>query len=412
MNRGFLLTVLFFSLSAPLTLRANGDRIRGKAPVTALIMDLKAGNLKPLERAYFNQEIDFFLDYQGVPSTVAKDLFYLREAGRALENGEVGRARNSLQQVRYYGRQKEYLRGVIEAAEGRLEAAYKTFQNLIADRKEIDSDLLELAYMGAARVSHEAGDYGKAIYFYNRLHQLDKRFFQSVFEKAWSFYLDGDMNGALGAALSFTTPYAENRLYPEAYIVRAAAFYHMCLFDRANETVEEMRNFFVPIQTQVKALLNRKPDTWLFEDKVLRTVNKRLIGFMVQDGGFRRLQRAYLRLKNEPARLSGADRQISEQALNFVKARLSQEAVRVLQKADRELTRALEQADSIQIEILQLGVNVLVGAPIEMRDDLRLIKLGDVDFDPQIQFWPLDGEFWLDELGSYYYGLRSVCDLE
>jgi hypothetical protein len=76
------------------------------------------------------------------------------------------------------------------------------------------------------------------------------------------------------------------------------------------------------------------------------------------------------------------------------------------------LAKALEQADSIQIEILQLGVNLLVGAPIEMRDDVRILKLGDVDFDPQVQFWPFKGEFWLDELGSYYYGLKSVCALQ
>lgn len=409
MLRGSLLALSILSLS-PNLYAAGGDSIRGSAPMTALVLDLRAGHLGPLEKAYFDDEIDFFLEYKGVQNTEAKDLFYLRETGRSIEAGDIGRARNYLQNVRRYPQQKAYLEAVLQAAEGRYEAAFKGFKAIIDRRRELDRSLVTLATMGAARVSHEVGDYSKAIFFYNRINQLNPLFFQSIFEKSWSFYLDGDMNGALGASLSFKAPYAHTTLFPEAFIVRAGAFYHMCLFERANETIEEMRRFFVPIQSQVKELLKRDPSSWLFEDKFLKTINPRLLGYMVADGTFRKLKRAYLKLRKEPARLSGGNSTVATQALKFVRAKLEREAVRLLNKADQELTKALEQADTIQIEILQLGVNVLVGAPIELRDDIRIIKLGDVDFDQQIQFWPFHGEFWLDELGSYYYGLKSVCN--
>lgn len=400
--------LLFLGLSEGMD-AAGGDKIRSRAPMTALVLDLREGNLRPLERAYFRDEIDFFLEYQGASGTAARDLYYLREAGRAVEAGDIGRARTLLRNVRQYPDQKNYLEAVLQAAEGRHESAFRIFEEMISQRRRLDRRLVSLATMAAARVAHEVGDYSKAIFFYNRIGQLDPFFFQSIFEKAWSFYLNGDMNGALGASLSFKAPYANTALFPEAFIVRAAAFYHLCLFDRANESIEQMRRAFVPIHSQVRELLQRDPNTWLFDDRFLSTINPRLLGYMVQDGSFRKLQRAYLRLRREPARLSGGDANLAEQALRFVQARLAREALRVLRKADEELKKALDQADSIQIEILQLGVNVLVGAPIEMREDIRTIQLGNVDFDQQIQFWPFKGEFWLDELGAYYYGLRSAC---
>lgn len=387
---------------------AGGDSIRSSAPMTALVLDLQAGNREPLEEAYFEDEIDFFLDYQGADRSAVKDLYFLREAGRSLESGDVVGARNQLGLVQRYVDHKSYLMGVAEAAEGRLETAFKTFKSLIERRSDLPRNLVSLAYLGAARVAHEAGDYPKAIFYYNKIGQLDRHFFQAIFEKAWSFYMDGDMNGALGASLSFMTPYSENVLYPEAGIVRAGAFYHLCLFDRASQAIDEMKKAYVPLQAQVRELKARNSSAWLFDDRVLRSVDKRILGYMVSDRRFRALQRAHLALQKE-SKLSGEAGTRQSEAVQFVRSRLVQEAGRMLDRAQAELARSLEQADTIQIEILQLGVNLLVGAPIEMRDDIRIIKLGDVDFDPKVQFWPFKGEFWLDELGSYYYGLKSVC---
>jgi hypothetical protein len=399
-------------LLLPLSLGAKGgDAIRSSAPMTALILDLQAGHLEPLEKAYFEDEIDFFLDYQGAEQSAARELFALREAGRALDSGDVTGARAFLGEVKKYSDQKIFLTAVAEAVEGRFEPAFRNFKSLIDRRGSISRSLLSQAFLGAARVAHEAGDYPKAIFYYTEVRPLDRNFFQAVFEKGWSFYMDGDMNGSLGASLSFMSPYAQNQLFPEAYIYRAGAFYHLCLFDRASETVEQMKKQFIPLQAQVRELKARTSTNWIFDDRILKSVDPRLLGFLVSDARFRSLQRAHLALQAEQ-KLGGDGGVRQAEAIQFVRAKLAQEVQRVLSKAEQVLAKALEQADSIQIEILQLGVNLLVGAPIEMRDDVRILKLGDVDFDPQVQFWPFKGEFWLDELGSYYYGLKSVCALQ
>lgn len=399
-----------FILSSSLSAK-GGDSIRFRAPVTALIYDLQDGNVGPLEDAVFNKEIDFFLDYQGAQNTAARELYYLREAGRAAARGDSLSAHNYLRSVSKYPNEKQYIEAVLQASSGQYEDAMRAFMSLIEKRGDLPRELLSEAFLGAARVAHEVGDYKKAIFYYSRLNQLDPLFFEAVFEKAWSFYMQGDMNGALGASLTFASPYSDREFYPEVWIVRAASFYQLCLFDRAAKTIEEMKKKFVPLQGQINELKRRGVSAWLFDERILSSIDPKVLHYFIKDKEFRSLQRAEQALEAEAENLGGAERARARQGLDFVKNKMLRRTETLLQDISRDLDKNLAEADTIQIEILQLGVNVITGAPVEMRDDIRIISLGDVDFNPQIQFWPFHGEFWFDELGAYYYGLRSQCNL-
>src|SRR5262249_36017422 len=103
------------------------------------------------------------------------------------------------------------------------------------------------------------------------------------------------------------------------------------------------------------------------------------------------------------------DAALNNQALAHVRERLTREATRVLNNAENVLQATLSQTDLIEIEILQAGANQLLGETPEENIQVKLMDLGSVDFDEMVQFWPFRGEFWVDELGSYYYGLKSNC---
>ncbi len=410
--RGFL----SFLISASIATQAfalGGDSIRSFAPMTALILDARANYSDPLLKAYFNQEVDFFLDFENVQNSTVNELRNLREAGRALERSDYMTAEQKIAGIQRFPNEKKYLRGVLEAARGRYQQSLEQFRQLIDDRLSISRRLQNLAFMGAARVFHEVGDYKQAIYHYNQVRQLDSEFFQAVFEKGWSFYLNGDMNGSLGVSLSFLSPYFDSAFYPEAWVVRAASLFQLCYFDRATGTVEEMKRRFEPVQRQARELLNRDPSSFLFDDRILKAVNKGLLGFLTSDSRFRSLMRAQLALSNEVKALQGRREQaLASSALASVRSRLSQEARRVLTLADKQVSDLLAQADLIAIEILQAAANQLLGRPPEEQAQVKIINLGEVDFDEMVQFWPFKSEFWLDELGSYYYGLKSNCDSE
>lgn len=408
MRRSLFVFGLSLVLSVPVFSR-GGDRLRERAPVTALLLDLRDGNAGPLQKAYLEDEIDYFLDFQLPANDTIRELATLRQIGRSVAAQDLVEGQRLIRTVRRFKEQRNYLQAVVDGASGRLEQSLEGFRKLIDDRGNLSKRLQNLSFMGAARIFHEISDYKQAIYHYNQVRQLDSEFFQSVFEKSWSFYLDGDMNGALGATLTFLSPYFANAYYPEAYVVRAAAFYQLCAFDRAISSVEAFKREFEPIRIQLETLQRRDPSTWLFSDRSLRSIQKKILGGLTADTSFRTALRAYLALTQESKGLRGEDLAWNARALGQVKKRLEREASRVIPIMLADVTKFLAQADVIQIEVLQSGANVLLGAKDDDKPPTKILDLGAIDFDESVQFWPFQGEFWLDELGSYYYGLKSAC---
>ncbi len=399
---------LAFITAANFTFAKGGDSIREKAPIAALILDARDGNEGPLKDAYFNKEIDYFLDIESPRSSIARDLLNLREAGRAANSGDPSAAESRIQTLSKFADEQTYLKGIVAAAKGQYPQSLEFFRQLIDKRTDISRNLASLAFIGAARVFHELKDYKAAIYHYNQARYFDALFFQSIFEKSWSFYLMGDMNGSLGTTLTFLSPYAEDLFYPEALVVRAASFFQLCYFERASIVIEKLKRDFEPLRTQINQLIARGPQSWLFDDNAMKKIPKRVTGALVADRDFRAALRAYLALKEESKSLRG--NQIVNSALQFVKQKMLDHAKRVLDRSDKHLRDILAQADIIQIEILQSGANLLMGIPPEHTVPVKTTDLGSVDFDEMVQFWPFKGEWWVDELGSYYYGLKSNCE--
>lgn len=410
MRIALTLGLISLSLGQDLALAAKGgDGIRSRAPLTALVYDQRDGHEEPLLKAYFEKEIDFFLDVENPRSTIGKDLQKLREIGRLIESKDFVLANTQLKSLPRFNHEKQYLQGVLLASQGQYEAAAEQMRQLIDKRLDISRNLSALAFIGAARIFHEVGDYSQALYHYTQVRQVEPLFFQAIFEKAWSFYMSGDMNGALGATLSFISPYFENSFYPEAFIVRAAAFYQLCRFDRAAQTVTYFKQTFGPIREKLKLLIAQGPEHWLFDQKSLQTIDRRILGGLTSDRVYRGLLRAYLGLEQEARILSGTEGATARQSFQFVKTRLVDQAGRILQQMENQLRDYLAQADIIQIEILQTDANVLMGQELKQNVPVKTIELASVDFDEMLQFWPFKKEYWLDELGSYYYGLMSAC---
>ncbi len=406
-----IVSILLLSLAAlsPLTAK-GGDAIRHLAPITALLFDAREGNEAPLLKSYFDQEIDYFLDIESPRSNVARELYALREAGRSIEVGNFTDAESRIRSLSRFNDHKTYLRGALLAAQGRYESSLEEFRKLIDRRQHLSRNLMSLAFMGAARIFHEVADYSQAIYHYNQVRPIDPQFFQAVFEKSWSLYLNGDMNGSIGATVSFMSPYFDKSFYPEAMIVRAASFYQLCIFDRASDTVESFKRSAEPLRAEMAQLLNQPAESWAFDEKRLSQINGQIMGGLMADREFRANTRAYLLLRHEVTRLQGTYRTTAQRILDFVRSQMITEARSTLKRMESQLRDQLAQADIIQLEILQTGANVLLGEDFKQSVPVKILDLASVDFDEMVQFWPFKKEFWLDELGSHYSGLKSHCD--
>ena len=296
----------------------GGDRLRDQAPVAALLFDIREGYDQPLIDAYFDQEIDYFLTLEAPQSAQSRELALLQSVGEYLSEGQITSAEQNLASIQHFLFHKQYFQAVINASRGRYEQALEGFRQLIDHRLKLSRRLSSLAFLGAARIFHEIGDYSQAIYHYNQIRQLDPLFFQAVFEKAWSFYLSGDMNGALGASLAFFSPYGDGLFYPEIYIVQAAAFYQLCYFDRANLSLERLKKDYDPVLAETLDLMRQSPGIWLFNEQKQAAIHQRIIARFIQDNAFRSLYRSYLKLHDESERIKDKDQIFILEALQQV----------------------------------------------------------------------------------------------
>lgn len=355
-----------------------------------------------------------------------RGLVYLLRAEQFLKDGQFDQTIRFIQSHPIDGTFKnryDYLLANALAQAKQFDRAIELFKMLI-DRISVEDDerLRNLSILGLARTYHEVEDYAAAVYQYNRIGVLDPEFPDAVFEKSWSFFLFDMVNGALGATLTFKAPQFANEFFPEIYVVRAASFYRLCYYDRAIDALRELKVRYEPVQLQIKSLLNESKDDRdclaLIEDRKARSLHPLLLNFLVRDGEFRTAFERYKGLLAEKSKFfSSADagrfgagvRTLAERAFQAQEHRFANTVREKLDQLEGKLDTVISQGDLIELEVLKTKEQQLRGEKTKGELQARRLQLDNYEVDELIHVWNFIGEFWLDELGSYYYGLASAC---
>jgi len=84
-----------------------------------------------------------------------------------------------------------------------------------------------------------------------------------------------------------------------------------------------------------------------------------------------------------------------------------------LERISKELRELLSQALKVRFESLnaQKGI-VSRDEQVEQLKDSASAAASSASLvvDDEHQLWPWNGEYWKDELGSYYYPIQSACE--
>lgn len=357
-----------------------------------------------------------------------KGLARLLKAKQFLEEGQFDQAVRYIQSHPVEGpfrNRYEYLRGNALAQAKQFKAAIEVFKSLSENTDASDEGRLRnLAILGLARTYHEIEDYAAAVYNYNRIGVLDPEFPEATFEKGWSFFLFDMVNGALGSTLTFKAPQFAHEFFPEIFIVRAASFYRLCYYDRAIDELRELKLRYEPVRVEVKNILNEIKNEKSFiaalEDRRARTLSPLLLNFFVQDPDFRVAFSRYKTLVSERTRFlsggagrsaawGGRIRSLAERAFQEGEKQFSGEIKDRLERLEVSLDSVISKGELIEIEVLKTKEQQLKGEKTKGELQARKLQLDDYEVDELIHVWKFIGEFWLDELGSYYYGLASSC---
>ena len=378
--------------------------------------------------------------------------------GRALDTVEQkGEAAKSFEDTRkltaqipksdkFYA-QAKYLEGLTWFRDGNMPQALEAMKEVIrvtrptsertaADAKVADATR-DLAFMQLARIHYGARQNRYALYYYGKIERGKPQWLEALFESAWANYRIGQYEQALGNLITLSSPFFRDEYFPEALILKAVIYYENCRYAESTAILQEFERRYKPVYDALDGLTRKNmeaadyyavladiqkknraakkagqsPDVILervlklaLSDKDLKNTNESIIELE----GELDAMKTHPSLNNTELARHLADLLKKQRSALIQKAGLMAKAK--LEAEQNELRTLLGNAERIKFETTTkekefLEEQLQAGG---RRAIIKKYRYSVAVNDDQL-YWPFQGEFWRDELGTYQYTLTKGC---
>lgn len=364
-----------------------------------------------------------------------------------LEQGQLAQALELLEEVPTdspHGLQARYLEGIILNRKGRPKSAADTFLEVIRADAPLPSraeakqarDLKNLALLNVARVHYGLQLFERSEELYAQVEPESLHWPRARLEMAWAQFMQNDTSGSMGQLLTLRSPsFDEEPFLPEAQLLRALNHYTLCEFDEVERLTVGFEERYGPQQRELHAFAARyaSAEGRKLADQAWATYFE---GFPQGSTLDREIFSHLLRnrdLANQVMRLEALEHEL--ELIGQQKTRWNEgmePRLRPILEAERQRTRrragllllaetarlSVELEDLLdQSRLIRFESNDLQRADIEWladnlgQGDLTLVVESRIPYatDPTRIYWPWNGEFWRDELGSYVVAGESAC---
>jgi len=346
---------------------------------------------------------------------------------------------------RYYPRAK-YLEGLLyylQGGNGRTpegkeahQKAVSAFQEVVRvlnprESHRLDPKLREQAFLSLARLHYGATQFNRAAYYYDMIDRDSENWLTALFEASWAYYNRGDFEKALGNLLTLHSPFFEKEYFPESQLVKAIIYFEACRYEETRGFVDDFIKRFTGVMKEIEKVAESKEAPELLFERINQMeklakgqdddVTARVVHLALADPAIRTarevVQQAQEQLKmwqemSETFRTSQLGRGLYDE--------LKQYSVDV-SKAAGEVTRKKFEKELYDLKSLlaqALRIRLEVAKAEQDAEQRKINKEGQADEvvaavprtvvgDEQL-YWPYEGEYWRDELGTYELDF-SMC---
>lgn len=371
-----------------------------------------------------------------------KDVVYFRLGEIKLRNGQSAEASELFARVNpggRFGNNAKYNRGLALLEANKPGEALPLFQNLLRSRggTPITDTTKVAAQMAVARTFYQMQDWDHALEAYREIPRDSEFWHDALFESSWANLRAARFRSTLSNLQSLHSAFYEDRYIPESLLVRSIVYLYICKFDETDKTLNLFDKQYGPVRSQLAAFLRNNRDPMLYFSeaekaymirKDRRVPNGMRLPYMsiraVLDEGNVKRSFNYLRaLNDEKARIDGmaniARSSLGVYAMKVISSRFKNAKVAAgelvrghLTAQKKDLDDYFEQSSFIRYEMIN-GKKELLKKKIAGKDAPKTVN-DDVDrvFYVQngYQYWPFDGEYWLDEIGNYHYLGQQSCE--
>lgn len=350
----------------------------------------------------------------------------------SLRKGKERDAEQFLEFVRkespYFG-EARYLLGLTAIRQGEAAEAVEHFEAVVASIEPESGDdeqrrLRQLALLAKARASYTTGNYEDSIELYGEIPRYSEFWFQALYEQAWAHYQEQRFGESLGALESTLSPYFAKRHVPEAFVIQGTSYFTYCQWDRVRRVVEQYKELYGPMKTDLEAYLSVTAEETEFLEDVILDGNGKYSAELAREARrpawFKDLFFQREHLKWQLAQVDEIGVWNDSRFANDIKEMISDKLAQVEAFAGAFVRQRLQfMAGNLknfqsQIDILDFE---LVDAERQWLEQGREILKGrraqlprpEIPTD-QWQHWSTGSESWKDELGYFQHTLRSECN--
>jgi hypothetical protein len=380
------------------------------------------------------------IDVSQIPRN-GKEIIYFRLGEIKMHNGEFTQAIDVFNRVPLnsrYGFQAMYNRGLCNLEMNKTAEALAIFKDMLnvkASAPVTDTNRV-IAQLALARTYYQLKDWDNSVLQYREIPRDSVLWHEAEFELTWASFRSAKFRSALSNFQTLHSAYYEDFYIPESLILRAITYLYICKYDEMEKVLDLFERTYGPVRNQVtnflghievldyyneiEAAYNRqigRPTASLrlpvkVTYKILKEADvRRAFGYL------RALNTEKTKLDSYPEISRSEMGQIGRKILGnrYKNAKINiGEMVRThLKEVQEDLKTQYEQAEFVRYEMIN-GQKEQVKKRLAGKDLPATQSNEKIDKSVYVQngyeYWPFDGEYWLDEIGNYHYFGNQSCE--
>ncbi len=419
---------------------------------------IKAGSSKWADKALSEiVELSFQgSDPQSLSYAISKiDVNQIPKASRDIVNYRIGEAfleRKNLKKSASYLRRvssksnlyglAQYSLGVVFTELNDLKSAYRSFTRSANARapKGIEDDQRIGALLGRARTLYELQKWNRAISAYKQVPRASYMWPDAYFESSWAMLRSGKFRSALSSFQSLHSKFYEYNYNPESYLLRSIVYLYICRYKDAEKVLKYYESLYNPVAKDIRSLRkygSNLPDQFfkdfIYVNNALEakspietntlTYNILMLRSFRKDGSVNSAYETLNKLNRQNVSFKRLDKdwqrsgigRYSEKALKLQMKKSKYQVKKTIGQRIKEIYKELkefnDQKEIVRFEIInnrkEQVKKKITGRNLETKVGEKIsrnfyVKNG-------YEYWPFQGEYWADEIGSYHFVGGGRC---
>ncbi len=333
-----------------------------------------------------------------------------------------------------------YSKGLAQAEAKQPDLALSTFNKLLDARSsnKVNDTNKVAAEMAIARTLYQKQDWEKSIDAYSKIPRDHPLWHDAMFEKSWAMLRGARFRSSLSNFQSLHSSFYEDSYIPESLLLRAIVYLYICKYDEMEKVVGLFETQYGPIAASVESFLNNKlkAESYFTEIQKINILRNdpesrkqlnlpyNVLKYISEEGNVRR-NYTYIKKLAEEKKLIEENPVLKNSSLGTYSVRIINNRIKATKDTIGELARA--QLVSIRSEIRDLKeqasfirYEMINGKKEFLKKKIAGKNLNEIQVDDDqdrsfyvkngYEYYPFQGEYWLDEVGNYHYLGKQSCE--